>query len=82
MLRRPDFLELTQRYPELLGRIRFYAYRKDKASHQTPSTKVTRQILGKEQVRRRDAADDGPLAQRVRKLSNVLRVRPKGGIAV
>jgi len=39
LLRRDDFLDLTRRYPELLGRITFFAYRKDKASHQTATTK-------------------------------------------
>ena len=39
LLRRQDFLDLTKRYPELLGRITFFAYRKDKASHQTAMTK-------------------------------------------
>ena len=39
LLGRPDFLDLTKRYPELLGRITFYANRKDKASHQTAATK-------------------------------------------
>ena len=35
LLHRPDFIELTEKYPELLGRITFYAFRKDKASHQS-----------------------------------------------
>ena len=39
LLKREDFLALTARYPDLEGRIRFYAEHKDEATYQTACTK-------------------------------------------
>ena len=60
LLRRPDFMDLVQRYPEMLVRIKFFAERKDKASHQGAHLKLMR--LQESQQKLDDstgAVDDG-----------------------
>lgn len=52
LLKRQDFEGLVQMYPELKGRITFFALRKDKAAHQAACTKQLRFRDKKEQQQR------------------------------
>ena len=51
LLKKPDFKELVVAYPELLGRINFFASRKDKAAHQAACTKHMRQQINDQATR-------------------------------
>ena len=53
ILRRSDFEELAVQFPELPGRIRFFASRKDKVAHQAATTKHMRMQLKKEEEEER-----------------------------